>query len=82
MGSILKYLSGGFFISIYYLSTTEKNPQPTAGDFFLRVDGIEPSATCLKGRCSTTELHPQNNPGKIPIRKNSKKQAQNLFQID
>ncbi len=24
----------------------------------VRVEGIEPSATCLKGRCSTTELHP------------------------
>ena len=24
----------------------------------MRVEGIEPSTTCLKGRCSTTELHP------------------------
>ena len=24
----------------------------------VRVEGIEPSTTCLKGRCSTTELHP------------------------
>ncbi len=26
----------------------------------MRVDGIEPSTTCLKGRCSTPELHPHN----------------------
>ncbi len=25
----------------------------------VRVEGIEPSTTCLKGRCSTPELHPR-----------------------
>ncbi len=26
----------------------------------MRVDGIEPSTLCLKGTCSTTELHPHS----------------------
>jgi hypothetical protein len=30
---------------------------------FVSVDGIEPSTLCLKGRCSTPELHARNRPG-------------------